>query len=163
MVSSWALSPVFSLSCGFFFTTIVILSLYGFGFYRDSDYFRWGPPVIFFDYRIEDESVFHGLLLLIFVYQLVNNWVYEVVMPWVINTIQNPRHTTLYYSKKVCLILINANSLYSQMHLAFLVNGITSQISFLFTMIIADFITLTFINWNYIKIKHLIHHHLMLS
>lgn len=153
MVSSRTLSPVFSLSCGFFFTTIVIFSLYGFGFYKDSDYFRWGPPVVFFDHRIEDQKVFYGLLVLIFIYQLINNWVYEVVMPWVINTIQNRQNTTLDYSKKVCLIIINANSLYSQLHLAFLVNGITSQISFLFVMIIADFITLSIVNWNYIKDK----------
>lgn len=153
MVTSRTLSPIFSLSCGFFFTTIVIFSLYGFGFYKDSDYFRWGPPVVFFDYKIEEQGVFYGLLTMIFFYQLINNWVYEVVMPWVINTIQNPRHTTLDYSKKVCLAIINANSLYSQLHLAFLINGITSQISFLFAMIIADFITLTFVNWKYIKNK----------
>jgi hypothetical protein len=45
------------------------------------------------------------------------------------------------------------NSLYSQLHLAFLINGITSQVSFLVVLILADFITLTYINWQYIKDK----------
>lgn len=152
-MNSLSLSPVFSLSCGFFFTTIVIFSLYGFGFYRDSDYFRWGPPVVFFDHKIEENNIFYGLLIIIFFYQLINNWVYEVVMPWIINTIQNPRNTTLNYSKNVCLLIINTNALYSQLHLAFLINGITSQISFLFSMILADFITLSYINWKYMKDK----------
>ena len=148
-----SLSPVVSLSCGFGFILVVILSLYGLGFYGESDYFRWGPPVIFFDHTIHTEKAFYGLLGLTFCHQLVTNWVYEVVMPWIVNTIQNPANPRLDYSKRVCLVIVNANALYSQLHLALMVGGITSQISFLFTMIFADFLSLTYINNNYLKTK----------
>lgn len=151
--SSLSLSPIFSLSCGYIFTFSVIVILYFLGFYQDSDYFQWGPPVVFFSHNIETNKVFYILFTIIFLQQIVTNWIYEVIMPWIINTIQNPRNDTLNYSKKTCILIINANSLFSQIHLAFMVSSITSQISFLLCLILADFITLTYINWNYIKNK----------
>lgn len=152
--NSLSLSPIFSLSCGYVFTVSVIVILYFLGFYENSDYFQWGPPIVFFSHNIESKAVFYILLLIIFSQQIVTNWIYEVIMPWIINTIQNPRHDNLNYSKKTCLFIINANSLFSQIHLAFMVSSVTSQISFLTCLILADFITLTYINWNYIKNKN---------
>jgi hypothetical protein len=151
--TNWRLSPVISLFVGHFFLIGVILLFHFLGFYYNSKYFSFGPPVVFFSYEIKENSVFLGLLFTIFIHQLITNWIYEVVYPWLINTIQNPRQKDLPYSKGVCLFIINANSLYSQLHLAFLVGGITSQISFLLALICADFITLTYINWHYLDGK----------
>lgn len=150
---SKTLSPILSLGCGFAFTFIIILTFYFTGFYDDSIYFHWGPPVVFFDHTITTEKTFYLILMMIFIHQLITNWIYEVVYPWVINTVQNQRHTTLDRSKSTCLAIVNLNSLYNQIHLAFIISGITSQISFLVALIIADFITLTYINWHYIKDK----------
>lgn len=148
-----SLSPIHSLLCGYIFLVVVIMTLYGFGFYDNSQYFQWGPPVIFFDNEIQSNTVFYLLICLIFLHELITNWIWEVVYPWVINNVQNPKITNLRYSKASCMMIVNANSLYSQLHLAFLVNGITSQISFLIALILADFITITIINWQYIKDK----------
>lgn len=150
---SKSLSPIYSLLCGYVFLTVIIFSLYGFGFYNGSDYFHWGPPVVFFDHEITSNLVFYLLLAIIFVHQIITNWIYEVVVPFIFNTVQNPKQTVLEYKKSTYLLIINFNSLYSQLHLAFLINGITSQISFLVALILADFITLTYINWQYLKTK----------
>jgi hypothetical protein len=143
---SHSLSPIFSLVSGHVFLLVIIFTLYGFGFYDNSSYFSWGTPVVFFDYEVKSPLVFYFLLSLVFVHQLITNWIYEVVYPWIINTVQNPKNTELGYSKTTCLLIVNMNSLYSQLHLAFLINGITSQVSFLVVLILADFITLTYIN-----------------
>lgn len=150
---SLALSPIYSLGCGFAFMCVIILTFYFTGFYSDSNYFSWGPPVVFFDHTIRSESTFYLLLAVVFVHQLITNWIYEVIYPWIINTIQNPIQTTLNRNKSTCLAVVNFNSLYNQIHLAFIVNGLTSQISFLVALIVADFITLSYINWYYIKDK----------
>jgi len=150
---SKALSPIISLGCGYIMMFLIILTLYLTGFYSDNSYFHWGPPIIFFDSTITTSTTFYLLLVLIFFHQLITNWIYEVVYPWIINNIQNPRHTTLEYNKTTCLCIVNFNSLYSQIHLAFIINGITSQISFLLALICADIFTLSYINWHYIKDK----------
>jgi hypothetical protein len=123
------------------------------GFYDDSQYFQWGPPISFFFHTIETNTTFYLLMALIFVHQIITNWIYEVIYPWVINTVQNQRQTTLNYSKPVCLAIVNLNSLYNQIHLALIISGMTSQVSFLIALILADFITLSYINWYYIKDK----------
>lgn len=150
---SLTLSPVYSLGCGFAFMIVIVLTFYFTGFYNDSTYFQWGPPVIFFDHNITTTGTFYLLLILVFLHQLITNWIYEVVYPWIINTVQNQKHTTLDRSKPTCLAIVNFNSLYNQIHLAFIINGMTSQISFLLALILADFITLSYINWQYIKDK----------
>jgi hypothetical protein len=151
---SKSLSPIYSLVCGYIFLIVIIFSLYGFGFYEGNGYFQWGPPLIFFDREITSNLVFYILLGIIFVHQIITNWIYEVVVPFIFNTVQNPKHTVLEYTKTTYLAIINSNSLYNQLHLAFLINGITSQISFLVALILADFITLTYINWQYLKLKN---------
>lgn len=148
------LSPIFSLSCGYVFTFIVMLVLYSLDFYENSDYFQWGPPILFFSHHIESSKVFYSLFLIVFIQQIMTNWIYEVVVPWSINVIQNPSNINLNYSRKLCIFIINANSVFNQLHLAFMVSSITSQISFLFCLVTADIITLTYINWNYIKNKN---------
>jgi hypothetical protein len=150
---SFLLSPIYSLGIGHFFTFIIVISLYGAGFYKDSAYFSWGCPIVFFDVIITSTPLFYVLLGITFFHQLTTNLVYDVVYPWIINTVQNPRNTVLEYSKGTCLAIINFNSLYNQIHLAFIISSITSQVSFLIVLIIADFITLTYINWQYIKPK----------
>jgi len=148
-----SLSPIFSLVCGHVFLVIIVFAFYGFGFYNHSSYFSWGVPIVFFDFEITSNLIFYFLLSIVFVHQLITNWIYEVVYPWIINTIQNPKITELSYSKSTCITIVNMNSLYSQLHLAFLINGITSQISFLVVLILADFVTLSYVNWQYVKDK----------
>lgn len=150
---SKSLSPVYSLICGHLFLVIIVVTFYFFGFYENSSYFQWGPPVSYFDTPIESKTIFYLLFSLIFVHQLISNWVYEVVVPWIIVNVQTSTTTELQYSKQTCLGIVNMNSLYQQLHFAFIISGITSQISFLVAIIIADFITLTFINWQYLKTK----------
>ncbi len=150
---STSLSPIHSLVCGYIFMLVVVFVLYGFGIYDNNEYFSWGVPIVFFTHTITSEIMFYMLLLMLFVHQLITNWIYEVVYPWIINTVQNTRETEIRYSKTTCLVIVNMNSLYSQVHLAFIISGITSQVSFLIVLILADIITLSYINWQYLKNK----------
>jgi nucleoside permease NupC len=151
---SKSLSPIISLVTGHLFMIGIVLSFYLFGFYEENEYFQWGPPVTFFSHVIETDFVFYSLMAIIFIHQIITNWIYEVVYPWIINTLQNRQNKTIEYSNITSLIIVNGNSLYGQLHLAFLINGLTSQISFLLVLILADVITLTYINWQYLKQKN---------
>jgi len=151
-----SLSPAYSLGCGYVFLLVVIFTLYGFGVYDDNEYFSWGVPIVFFTHTITSPVMFYMLLLMLFVHQLITNWIYEVVYPWIINTIQNTRETEIRYGKLECITMVNMNSLYGQVHLAFVISGITSQISFLIVLIVADILTLSYINWQYLKNKTVI-------
>jgi len=148
-----SLSPVYSLGCGYFFLLVAIMTLYGFGLYDNNSYFSWGVPLVFFTQTITSSLVFYLLLLLLFIHQLITNWIYEVVYPWIINTVQNTREQEIRYSKLTCLAIVNLNSLYSQVHLAFIISGITAQVSFLVVLVLADLLTLSYINWQYLKNK----------
>jgi len=150
---SRTLSPVYSLICGHIFLVVIVVTFYLFGFYQNSSYFQWGPPVYYFDSEINSTTTFYLLLALIFVHQLISNWIYEVVVPWIIVNIQTTTSGELPYSKPVCLGIVNFNSLYQQLHFAFIISGITSQISFLVAIILADFVTLSYINWHYLQNK----------
>lgn len=144
-----ALSPGLSLFCGHIFMGVIIGAFCGFGLLQDNTYFTWGPPITFFSRQITDSTTFYTLLMLTFFHQIITNWIAEVIYPWVINTIQNPKVDVLDYSKATCLTIINFNSLYNQLHLAYLISGITSQVSFLAVLVLADLITLTYVNWHY--------------
>lgn len=148
-----SLSPVKSLLSGYLFLSLIMVSFYGFGFYSDNTYFKWGPPLFFFNHEITSLSHFYCTLVMLFFHQILNSWVAETINPWIINTVQNRENNNMYYSKATTLLLINLNSFYNQVHLAFIVSSITSQISFLIPLILADFITLTYINWQYLSIK----------
>ena len=147
------LSPVYSLGTSYFIMGVVMLSFYFFGFFTDNTYFSWGPPVTFFYHTINDNTTFYILLVLLFIYQIITNWSVEVILSWNLHTIQNRRHNVLDYNKKICLTIINLHSLYTQVHLAFIVTSLISQISFLVVLIAADLITLSYINYEYMKDK----------
>lgn len=149
----WVLSPVHSLATGHLFLSAVITLFYFLGMYHDSTYFAFGAPVVFLTHEIKDDWVFYLLLCVIFIHQLITNWIYEVVFPWIINTIQNQTSSTIPYSKVKCLMVINANALYTQLHLTFVVSGITAQVTFLVALIMADIMALTYVNWYYLRDK----------
>ena len=146
--------------CGHVFMVVIIFTLYGLGVYENNNYFSWGPPIVFFTSEINSTVTFYIILLMIFVHQLITNWIYEVVYPWIINTIQNTKETEIQYRKSTCLFIVNMNSLYGQIHLAFIISGITSQISFLMVLVLADLITLSYINWQYLKTKTVVENRL---
>jgi hypothetical protein len=153
----FTLSPIYSLFFGHFLTGIIAICFYIFGMYENNPYFQWGPPVVFFNFLINSSQTFYLLLFITFIHQLVTNWIAEVVYPWIINTIQNPKNDSLDYSKTTCLAIINFHSLYNQLHLAFIIGSVTSQFSFLVILICADIITLTCINNHYIRNKTVNH------
>lgn len=146
-------SPRIVIYCAYLYIFFIILVLYNSGFYKNSQFFNWGPPIQFFGQTVSSQRTFYLLHCLIFVHQLINNWVNSVVYPWIINNVQDPKNKNLEYSRAVSLLIINAFNIYSQVDLAFVVLGFTSQISFLFTFSLANMITSTYINNRYIKEK----------
>ena len=146
-------SPVLSLSCAYIYVVIVAIILSSLGFYKNNTFFRWGTPVTFFGQDIVSDSSFYALLSMVFLHQLINNWVSTVVYPWIINQIQDYKTEQLQYSKPFSLLLINLHALYSNLDLMFIINGALSQVSFFLMILIADLISASIINWQYIRIK----------
>lgn len=147
------ISPFLSLSVAYIFLVSIIISLYYVGFYQDNAFFSWGPPLTYFGKRIDSWGNFNLILSIVFVHQLINNWVSEVVYPWIINNIQDPKSVRLQYGPRMSLILINLHAVYSQIDLLLLIGGLTSQISFTLIIMLANIITVSIINWKYISQK----------
>lgn len=146
-------SPSITITIAYVYIIIMIISLHFAGFYQDSDFFNWGPPIKFFNKEISTQRQFYGLHCLIFVHQFINNWVNNVVYPWIINNIQDHKTTEIEYSNRTALIIINLFNIYSEIDLVFVVMGFMSQISFVITVILCNIICGTFINMKYLEHK----------
>ena len=123
------------------------------GFYTHSSFFQFGPPITFMGKTIEDDITYYYLLLVIFFHQTINNLINEVSYPWIINTVQNPLNKQTGYSNKISLLIVNLFSLYSEIDVILILSGMMTQITFFFVIILSNFITLSYINWNYLKTK----------
>lgn len=146
-------SPILTISIAYFYIVTIILILYFTEFYKDNTFFSWGPPINFFNKKIESEITFYCIHIIIFLHQLINNWVNDVVYPWIINNIQDPKNKKLEYSKSISLLIINLFNIYSEIDVIFILLGFNSQISFVITIISANIISSTYINNKYINVK----------
>lgn len=118
-----------------------------------SDYYKWGPPIKFAGIEVDDVKTFNIILCFTFFHQMMNNIVNQVTYPWIINCVQDPKSNNLYYSRRVSMILVNLFAIYSELDTVILIAGITSQISFLVMIMIANIISVTIINYKYIYDK----------
>ena len=145
-------SPLISICAGYAYIAVLISILGGTGMYESSTFFRWGTPVTFMGITIEDSKIYYSLLLLFFTHQLINNWVNTVTYPWIINCVQDPKSKDLLYSKRTAMVIVNMFALYSELDVVFIVSGIMSQIAFFAAIIVANMISTTLINWQYIRL-----------
>ncbi len=146
-------SPVVSIVGGYVYIGCFAIFLYTQGFYEESTLFTWGVPVTFMGKVVEDESTYYLILCFLFVHQLINNWVNDVAYPWVINNVQNKESKTLLYSRQTTILVINMFDIYSELDMILLVSGMASQIGFFMTLLAANLVASTAINWQYIKLK----------
>lgn len=146
-------SPLAIISIAYVYVFIVGIVLYVTGYYQNSTFFSWGPPIKFFGQDITDQKNFYMIHVLIFFHQLVNNCVNSIVYAWIINSVQDPKNKKMEYSRITSLIIINAFNVYSELDLVFIIAGFMSQISFVVTIILANMITSTYINDKYLREK----------
>ena len=146
-------SPILAISVAYVYILIIGIVFWLTGFYTGNNFFSLGPPIFLFGHKIESQTHFYLLHLLIFFHQLINNWVNTVVYPWIINIIQDPKTKEIPYSMTTSLILINFFDFYSEIDVVLIIMGFTSQISFVFTVTVANVITSTMINRRYILEK----------
>jgi hypothetical protein len=147
-------SPLLCICIGYIYVFILGISLYIMGFYKESTFFQWGPPITMMGKTIEDNFTFYVLLTLFLVHQLINNWINDVTYPWIINCIQDPKTVDVHYSNKISLLIVNMFALYSEVDMLVLIAGIMTQVSFFVIIVLANMISVTVINWQYIKYKN---------
>ena len=147
------LSPKSALFGGYVYICIISVLIGVSGFYTNNTFFNWGPPITFFNVQVQDQTTFYIIHLTIFVHQLINNWINSVVYPWIINDIQDRKTKDMLYSTSTSLFLINLFDIYSELDVVFIIGGFSSQISFVITLICANLITSTHINYKHIKAK----------
>jgi hypothetical protein len=144
-------SPLLSICSGYLYIALLAILLAKMGLYEKSSFFRWGTPVTFMSVTINDDSTYYTLLLLFFVHQLINNWINSVTYPWIINCVQDPKSDSLVYSKKTTMLIVNMFALYSELDMILVVSGIISQAAFFVMIILANLISTTVINWQYVR------------
>lgn len=146
-------SPVKALSAAYLYIGIVCYIFSCMGLYDESTFFEWGPPIQFLGSAIDDDSTYYFLLCMVFVHQLLNNCVNEVTYPWIINCVQDSKSKDIVYGEKASLVLINMFTVYSELDVIIIIAGVTSQISFFCVIIIANILSVSIINWQYIIAK----------
>lgn len=146
-------SPLLVQLSGYFFFIIFGLICYFMGFGNKNDFFRWGPPVTIIQYEIETNIQFYFVLLMFFIHEMMNAWISEVVYPWIINYVQDPKCKSTGYSNKISLFIVNLNVLYGTLDILFIVSSINSQISFLLSIIVGKLLVVSVINRKYILLK----------
>ena len=146
-------SPLVSICSGYVFICIMSIFLYLSNFYKNSDFFTWGPPVTLMGTLIEDDKTYYVILTLFFIHQIINNWIYNVTYPWIINCVQDPKGKKAIYTKKTSMVIVNMFALYSELDVLLIISGVMSQISFFVVLILANLVSISFINWQYIKDK----------
>lgn len=146
-------SPFLSVSCGYGYIAALSLFFYASGFYEDSPFFAWGVPVTFMGKTIEDTGTYCMLLGMFFVHQVINNWVNDVTYPWILNCIQDPKSDSLVYSKAWSMVIVNMFALYSELDVVLIIAGAMSQLPFFVMLISANMVSVSIINWQYIKDK----------
>lgn len=150
---SFITSPAISLFVGYVYITFLSGIMYYFGLYSNSTFFSFGVPVTVVGTVISDYTTYYTMLALLFVHQLLNNWISEVTYPWIINCVQDQKSVSLVYSRRGSMLLVNLFALYSELDMVFIVLGVMSQLPFLLVLLLANVISVSVINWQYIKNK----------
>jgi len=146
---SWYANPQWAITGGVLEILLLVYLLRSWNIV-ESSFFRIGPPIQLFQYTIEDEKEYIGILFVFFVHQLVFTWLSEVVAPWILNEIQDPKCRTLTFSKSQSILMMNLYYIYFTINSFLLVNISLSQISFLVTILAADLIAVTVVNMHYV-------------
>lgn len=63
------ISPFLSICVGYVYIAILAIFLYSVGFYENSTFFTWGPPVTFMGTTIHSKSTYYLLLFLFFIHE----------------------------------------------------------------------------------------------
>lgn len=146
------MSPPIALISGYGFLTFGGLLIFSMGFFNNNDFITWGPPVTIMGKNVTSQVEFYTLLIFFFGHQLINCWISEVVYPYIINEVQNVNRNDIRY-KKYALFICIFFAVYSNLDLLIIINGTYSQISFFLSIIIANMISVSYINYRYIKNK----------
>jgi hypothetical protein len=133
----------------YIFLVGVVLTFYSFDFY--SEYFKWGPPVKIFGKIIVSQLEFYVFLFIFFFNEIIIALLDEIVYPWVVNCVQDPKSVDMYYSPKTALRLVVLNSIYSSLNLLFIITGSFSQISFFAASLCGSTLVVYITNKRYIK------------
>lgn len=147
-------SPFYCLSIGYTYIILTSIILYYSNFFHHNSFFSWGPPLELFGNKITRNSTFYFLLGLFFIHQIISKWITNIINPWIINTVQNPKCTTTGFTNFKTLSIISLFSIYNQFNLLFIVTSATSQVSFFIAIILANIISSIIINLKYLQRKY---------
>lgn len=111
-----------------------------------------GPPVNIMGEEVTSNLIFYVLLLLFFGHQLINTWISEAVYPYIINEIQDINNVEVRYGNMALIICI-LFAFYSNLDLLIIVNGTYSQVSFFSAILLANGISVGYINYRYLQRK----------
>lgn len=147
------LSPIIPLVAGYLFLLISAGIMGLTGFFIDSTFLQWGPPVSLMGQEITSQFQFYLMLSIFFGRQLINTWIDQTTYPFILNEIQDPKTEAVKYSCFTSLSIVLANALYSELGLLFAVAGATTQISFFVAIVTAELLAEGIVNWCHLARK----------
>jgi len=146
---SWYANPQWAITAGMIEIILVVYFMSSWNIV-EGDFFRIGPPIQLFQYTISGQREYIGVLMVFFLHQLVFTWLNEVVAPWILNEVQDPKCKLVSFPKGRSILIINLYYVYFTMNSFMVINVSMSQISFLLAILCADIIAVSTINIHYL-------------
>lgn len=136
---------------------LIILVVYGFSGATDhhGQFLHIGPSdqTVVMGVVIDTWPKWHVLAALAFLKTAMNEFVGAAIDPWIINTVQDEKTTTLPYSKTTCLVIVQLYTIYGHIMSVFGIALLLSQVDFLVLRVLADLIVTTFAMYRFMLHK----------
>lgn len=136
---------------------IIVLIIYAFSGATDhhGQFLHVGPSAetVVMGVVIDTWRKWYVLAGLAFLKTAMNEFVAASINPWIINTIQDEKTSTLPYPKFVCLLITQLYTVYSHIMSVFGIALLLSQVDFLLLRILADLIVTTFAMYRFMLHK----------
>ena len=134
-------SPLFFALLSFIYVIIIIISLYYLDF-LSSDFFRWGPPIVFFGKNVETNSMFYLIWFIVFTNNIIFSYLTEIVYPYIVNSIKDPKSKNIIYSKNISMLITLLNGIYYNINNLILINTSISQISLFISNLLGNLLVI---------------------
>src|SRR5581483_7111945 len=131
----WLVDP-FLLVCLGLGNVIINFVIYGILGYGDKSFFRFGPPIIFLNTKIDNYSGYFVLLGAFFINSLLYASIYEVLQQWLYLEVQN-KEVELRYGVPKTLISVNFYNIYLILNSFYIVQSSSVQLSFMLVTLLA--------------------------
>lgn len=124
----------------------------------EGNFFNIGPSsnVVLFGLKIDTWSKWTAIVVFNFIDMIIFEWSTEVIRPFILNEIQDPKSRELNISKTRVFLIINAYEFCTYVRHVINFSMVFTQIDLLFAVFLGNFVSQNLTTYNYIKDKKIV-------